>query len=203
MNGTTELYINLNEGKSVDDALVEMLKADDVNRYNSIIKSGVDAWYKHYMLDYDDKIEDTIYCNDRSIRTLNGWDPNGGNLLVELYFGDPNSLLCNNSTDSFSIYNNKAKLVYKVGLMSFRELNLLPKILRGTRNRYWNASPNRFYQGGVQISVINTDGSFHFSYADTDGYNGIRPAISLKPNTKYVDGDGSKANPYIVDTNNS
>ena len=203
LNGTTELYINLNEGKSVDDALVEMLKADDVNRYNSIIKSGVDAWYKHYMLDYDDKIEDTIYCNDRSIRTLNGWDPNGGNLLVELYFGDPNSLLCNNSTDSFSIYNNKAKLVYKVGLMSFRELNLLPKILRGTRNRYWNASPNRFYQGGVQISVINTDGSFHFSYADTDGYNGIRPAISLKPNTKYVDGDGSKANPYIVDTNNS
>ena len=32
--------------------------------------------------------------------------------------------------------------------------------------------------------------------------NGIRPAISLKPKTRYLSGDGSKDNPYIVDLRN-
>ncbi len=40
---------------------------------------------------------------------------------------------------------------------------------------------------------------------DCDDYSqteiGVRPVISLKPGTMYTLGDGSRDNPYIVDTN--
>ena len=34
----------------------------------------IDTWYENKMTEYTDKIEDTIYCNDRSIIDLGGWN---------------------------------------------------------------------------------------------------------------------------------
>ena len=93
------------------------------------MKSGVDAWYKKYLLeDYDDYIEDTIFCNDRSIRSLGGWNPDGGMTNAYLQFKEysvTSDLSCTNTTDQFSISNNNAKLTYKVGLMSSPEVNII------------------------------------------------------------------------------
>ena len=74
IDGITPYYINIADGKSVDVAKNEMLYNNDVNQINSTIKSGVDAWYKKYILPYDSYIEDTIFCNDRSQRNA---DTNG------------------------------------------------------------------------------------------------------------------------------
>ena len=109
-----------------------MLYNDDVNTTNSIIKTGVDAWYKKYMLDYDDYIEDTIYCNNRSQSNASaiGWNPNGGDIITTINFRESNlskDLSCQNSTDKFSTLNPKAKLTYKIGLMSSLEMNMLNK----------------------------------------------------------------------------
>ncbi len=45
-NSSAAYYITLTNGKSVNDALNEMLYADDVNKNDSTIKTYIDDWYK-------------------------------------------------------------------------------------------------------------------------------------------------------------
>ena len=200
---TTPYYINITNGKSVEDAKNEMLYDDNVNTTNSTIKSGVDAWYKQYLSDYSDYLEDTIFCNDRSQsnQSNNGWNPNGGSTSTYMYYFDEASdLSCPNDTDKFSVSNNKAKLTYKVGLMSYREMNLLSNyIARKTGQYYWLASPSYFYHLYAVELVVNSYGGMNGSYVYDA--RGVRPAVSLTPGTLYSDGDGSMVSPYVVETN--
>ena len=198
----TMYYITLRDGvTTVGKALEVMLTK---NTTNSTMKSGVDAWYKHYLLeDYDDYIEDTIFCNDRSIRALNGWNPDGGMTNTYLQFKGysvTSDLSCTNTTDKFSVSNSNAQLTYKVGLMSSPEMNILNNVnARKTGQDYWLASPVYFSDNTAQGRRVSTGGGLnsivvYLSY-------GVRPAVSLIPGIKYSDGDGSMANPYIIKTN--
>ena len=196
-------YITLRDGvTTVGKALEDMLTK---NTTNSTMKSGIDAWYKHYLLeDYDDYIEDTIFCNDRSIRALNGWNPDGGMTNAYLQFkeyNDTSDLSCTNTTDKFSVSNNNAKLTYKVGLMSSPEMNILNNSnARKTGQYYWLASPYYFYNyyNCASGRVVNANGDMH--YSNVGGAGGVRPAVSLKPGITYSTGDGSMSNPYVVAT---
>ena len=194
-------YINIKDGKSVEDAKNEMLYNADVNTTDSTIKTGIDLWYEKYLLKYSNYLEDTIFCNDRTQwnSDVNGWNPNGGSLSTYMYFSGSNNLSCPNETDRFSTLNGKAKLKYKVGLMSYGEMNLLDNSsIRKTGERYWTGSPD-YSNGFGGIGFVNySDGRLALN--SVGNTNGVRPAISLKPDTEYVDGDGSMANPYIVDT---
>ena len=196
-------YITLRDGvTTVGKALEDMLTK---NTTNSTMKNGVDAWYKHYLLEeYDDYIEDTIFCNDRSIRSLGAWNPDGGMTNAYLQFKEysvTSDLSCTNTTDQFSISNNNAKLTYKVGLMSSPEMNILNNgNARKTGEYYWLASPSYFYSVDASGRHVSTE---TFSSSKVSNLYGVRPAVSLKPGIEYIDGDGSMANPYIVDTNNS
>ena len=197
-------YIDINNGKGVEDAVNEMLYNDNVNLKNSMIKSGLDSWFKQYMIDYSDYLEDTIFCNDRSQSNAdsNGWNPNGGSTSTEINFNYYKDLNCVNDTDRFSIANNKAKLLYKVGLLTYKEINLLNNSkARITGNYYWLISPVRYnyFRDKTSVSVVTHLGN-------TDNYPvykdlGVRPAISLSPKTFYTSGDGSKETPYIIETN--
>ncbi len=104
-------------------------------------------------MNYTDYLEDTIFCNDRSIRSLNGWNPNGGSVSSYLQFKEYNvtsDLSCANVTDQFSTQNEKAKLTYPVGLMTSPEMNLLGNNdLRETGEWYWLASPGYFVNGNA------------------------------------------------------
>ena len=204
----TMRYITLKDGVTrVEKALEDMFTK---NTTNSVMKSGVDAWYKHYLLeDYDDYIEDTIFCNDRSIRALNGWNSNGGVTNNNLYFNSRfgNYLICPNVADRFSTNNDKAKLTYKVGLLSYKELQpILNKqfTIFKTGNYYWMISPAGYNYNYVGNYAVYYDG--RIDNIDLSHYNtinnsyGVRPAISLKPGTTYATGDGSMANPYVVAT---
>ena len=196
-------YITLSNGvPSVNKALEDMLAK---NTTNSMIKSGVDAWYKHYLLeDYDEYIEDTIFCNDRSSISYDGWNPDGGNITDFLSFNGfmdlYSDLSCINITDRFSIFNNSAKLTYKVGLMTNSEMILLNnKNAQITGLSYWLASPSTLNYNLPQILYVSgTDGLNYFGSNTVSNY-GVRPAISLIPGIEYSAGDGSMANPYIVD----
>ena len=197
----TMYYITLKDGvTTVAQALSDMLTK---NTNNSIIKSGVDAWYKHYMLDYDDYIEDTIFCNDRSIRALNGWKDDGGMTNAYLEFKGSSStsdLSCTNPTDKFSVSNSSAKLTYKVGLMSMSEMEFLNNVnARKSGQTYWLDSAYYFYSSRANVREVNMDGILVQGTLYVDSANGVRPAVSLTPGTRYSDGDGSMANPYIVD----
>ncbi len=203
-NSTSNSYINLSDGKDVDDALEEMLSADDVNTNDSIIKSGIDAWYEKILLNYSDYLEDTIFCNDRSITTADAFNPNGESISehdpIKFKSSDESSdLSCTNETDKFSTENEKAKLKYKVGLISAQEMRLLDSDnLRKIGGQYWLASPERFMYYSATNYRINFTGYVIFSLSNSN--TGVRPAVSLVPGTEYVSGDGSMENPYAIDT---
>ena len=202
MYGITPYYIDLTGGDSVEDAINYMLRDNEVNSKNSTIKNGIDAWYKHYLLEkYDSYIEDTIFCNNRSINSLGGWDSNGGSISAILKFKEytsTNDLNCTNETDKFSIYNSNAKLTYKVGMMSSSDMSMngYGYILR-TGQPYWVGSPYEFSYKSAFEKAPNESG-FINSASVSHNY-GVRPVISLIPGIEYTSGDGSMANPFIVD----
>ena len=199
-------YITLTNDKSVDDALNEMLYADDVNKNDSTIKTYIDDWYKTNMTSYTDKLEDTVFCNDRTITSKNGWNPNGGSTTSDLYFKNSStnySLACTNETDRFSVSNNKAKLTYPVGLLSAPEVLLAYRNANSSTyylksgNWYWLASPNDFSAFSTNGMGVNFSGSLSHSYVNSA--RGVRPVVSLKPGTEYTTGDGSYTNPFVVE----
>ena len=199
-------YITLSNGKSVDDALNEMLYADDVNTKDSTIKTYIDSWYKDNMTSYTDKLEDTVFCNDRTITSKNGWNPNGGSTSTNLYFKTNStnySLACANETDRFSMSNSKARLNYPVGLLSAPEVWLAYRNASSSTyylrigNMYWLASPYSFETINIRGLNVNTLGDIRNGNPDYPG--GVRPVISLKPGTAYASGDGSYTNPFVVE----
>ena len=197
-------YITLTNGKSVNDALNEMLYADDVNKNDSTIKTYIDSWYESNIKDkYDNKLEDTVFCNDRSMsnESSNGWNPIGGSTSTSLQFKNYNanqSLVCANETDQFSMSNPKAKLKYPIGLLSLPELSLSGY---GSSHYYnngqyvWLASPVYFYDYYAYVGMAYSDG-LSVGYVYYSG--GVRPSVSLKPNTEFTDGDGSFTNPFVI-----
>ena len=205
IDGSKVFYINITNGKSVEDAVNEMLYDNNVNTTNSTIKSRIDVWYRHYLLeDYDEYIEDTIFCNNRSIGSLGGWNPDGGSTSTYMSFKEytaTSELSCTNTTDKFSVSNNKAKLTYKVGLMSSAEATISNNSnVRKTGNEYWLITPHYYasFTGDAVFRYVSSGGSFDLTSVIT--IFGVRPVISLIPGIEYTDGDGSMEHPYIVDT---
>lgn len=209
-NGTSVSGIVLENGKDVGAALKEMLYDENVNQKNSIAKTAVDEWYKHQMTNYTEYLEDTVYCSDRSIIDLAGWNPSGGKIKLPLKFKEytlSNDLSCQNITDRFSLNNSKAQLKYPVGLLTGNEVNLLGnKNIINQKSPYYLLSPTKITDTS-HLRLISDTGeykeiasSINLLENDANKNYGLRPVISLKPNTKYSKGDGSYTNPYIVDT---
>ena len=196
-------YIELESGKTIEIALSDMTRSDNINKTDSNIKIEIDNWFERNMQEYSNKIEDTIFCNSRRIKSLGGWNPDGGNLSEMLIFNDldEKSLNCSNYTDQFSINNKKAKLKYPVGLITSQEMALLNNNeIRSTGDSYWLGTPSQIYVSDSSNTVVIYNGALNDS--DLSGIQGIRPVISLKQNTLYSSGDGSKNNPYIIDLTN-
>ena len=199
----TLYYITLTGGKSVNDALNEMLYADDVNKNDSTIKAYIDSWYENNLASYEDRLEDTVFCNDRSISSLGGWNPNGGSTSAYLDFKNSNtssqSLVCVNETDRFSISNVKARLKHPIGLLSAPELSLAgygSSHYFNNGKSVWLGSPSYFYYNGAGIRSVY---SGEWDYNAVDLTNGVRPAVSIKPGTEYTSGDGSYTSPFVID----
>ena len=195
-------YITLQNGvTSVNQALSDMLTK---NTHNSDTKSAVDLWYQHNLLeDYDEYIEDTVFCDDRSIADIAGWNPDGGRInSSELGFYDShssnNDLSCPNESDRFSVSNPNARLTYKVALLNPVEANLFGfGCVECDGRNYWLLGPDHFsYDGyiGVQY-VYEYSESYNFGITNS---RGVRPVISLIPGIEFSDGDGSKEHPYYV-----
>ena len=203
-NSSYAYYITLTGGKSVNDALNEMLYADDVNTKDSTIKAYIDSWYVSNLASYEDKLEDTVFCNDRQMsnESSNGWNPNGGSTSTSLQFKNYNSvtsLVCANETDRFSVSNTKAKLKNPIGLLSAPELRLASY---GSSHYFnngqyvWLGSPNFFSNFSAFVREVDSGG---WSSLGVYSAGGVRPAVSIQPGTEYVSGDGSYTSPFVID----
>ena len=202
-NSSAAYYITLTNGKSVNDSLNEMLYADDVNKNDSTIKTYIDDWYKSNLTIYEDKLErDAVFCNDRSILSLGGWNPDGGSTTSNYSlrfknFNSVTSLVCANEIDRFSHSNSKAYLKYPIGLLSAPELRLAGY---GSSHYFnngqyvWLGSPN-FFNYNAYVSEVDSGG---WTNTIVNYTFGVRPSVSLKPNTEFTEGDGSFTNPFVI-----
>ena len=209
----TVFYIPLTGGKNQLNLLDEML-TKSTNEKSSTIKNYIDEWYKNNMVNYTNYLEDTVWCNDRSINQLNGWDKDK-NATSYLYFGaygrlvggSKPSIECSNPKDKFTVSNSNGngKLTYPVALLTADEL-----VLAGAK---WNTAHSNFYlytgQHWWALSpyTFSVNRAYEFRLASagilsTDGVNsslGVRPSVSLKSGIDYTSGSGTTTNPYVIE----
>ena len=199
-------FIKLTDGKSVSDALNDMLYADDVNKNDSTIKTYIDSWYENNLANYENRLEDTVFCNDRTISNLGGWNSNGGNARMRLSFHANKNLTCEKETDRFSVNNLKAKLKYPIGLLSETEINLATgqsyeESYYYNNNYFWLNTPGLFDDYHSSVYSFSRD-SAGWTIEDINGVVnkfGVRPSVSLKPKTYFSSGDGSFTNPFVIE----
>ena len=216
-------YITLTNGKSVENALDEMLTSSS-NTTDSTIKAYIDDWYEgtgdfislsgNSLSNYESSLEDAIWCNDRSISSLGGWNPNGGNTFsnYQLYFspyyrmytGYSPIVTCPSKNDSFTKSNTttgNGALDNPIGLLTIDEIKMAGATGSGnssfylyTNHQYWSASPFYFYYFNAYEFHLYSSGSLHFITVNYAG--GARPAVSLKPGATWT-GSGTTSNPYV------
>ena len=212
-------YITLKNGNSVEDALNSMLY-NDVNKDDSSIKKYIDNWFEQKLLNFSDYLEDSVYCNDRTIIDYSNWNPKNnctsfGMAYETLKFKNynlNNDLYCANITDRFSVSNSKAKLKYPIGLITLPELYLLKDGSTSApyREGFYTMSPLRSFNYSELVNgslfgnnYFQAPNNYYLtigSSASKETY--VRPVITLASNTEYLKGDGSSTNPYIIITDN-
>ena len=216
-------YFTLSNGKSIYDAVDEMQE----NRYNSSAKKYVDQWYEENIsnTEYENEIEDTVYCNDRSIYQLGGLNPNGGETAANvnatvIYLANNRALesfnpitFCPKINDSFTVSTKfgNGKLNYPIALINLDEMMLAGGKMITDNTSYYlytdkhsNAmTPFNFHRKGVSsnISYVKFSSPYNGSLSSSntgDDSIGLRPVISLKQASSISSGLGTGASPYII-----
>ena len=213
-----DYYVNLTGGDGIEEALAKM----QTNTNDSNAKEKIDIWYASNLATYTNKLEDTIWCNDRSMgdNNNNGWKANGGDLNTYLYYGarersnyagntstvkNQPSLACANKNDSFTVSNangNQA-LTYPTALLTEDEMVLAGGLvgypstfyLKNGSTYYWSLSPAGFnYTYASEFYV----GSGYVSDCGVYSSHGLRPSVSLKLGTSVASGTGTASDPFVI-----
>jgi len=168
-------------------------------------------------------LEDTVWCNDRSITTYNDITGTGAGTSgtyygaygrVGYYAGDniQPSLECTNQNDRFTVnetmegrVNGNGALTYPVALLTADELTLAGQGYPGysttnylhTGQSWWSLSPYHFLGGHTYGFVVSFYGSLLYNLGDYS--YGVRPSVSLLLGTEISkNGDGSVNSPFVV-----
>ena len=210
VSGTSyNYYITLTGGDSIEKAIEKM----QTNTNPSNAKTQIDTWYAANMSTVTSKLEDTIWCNDRSISSKAGWDPNGNVTANSLYYSPYDrayntnipSLSCTNKNDAFTVSNGNGnqKLQYPVALLTSDEMTLAggkggssSTFYLNSGAYYWSLSPYNFNYYDANWFSVTSDG--HLLYNSVSYTYGLRPAVSLKPGTPVISGEGTVSSPYRI-----
>ncbi len=197
-------------GRELIDVIKETMFRND---RDSTAKTEIEKWYKDNMTSYTGSLEDTVYCNDRSISAANGWSPSG-NLDANLLFGGYSrtwsthkpSLTCERPLDRFTVSSSlgNGKLKYPVGLLTTDEIMLAggkgstsnSSYYLYTNKYYWAGSPSNFYYFDASEIHVYSPGNIYIS--NVSYTNGLRPVVSLSRTSSVTSGDGTANNPYVI-----
>ena len=177
----------------------------ETNENPSTIKTAIDTWYQTNMIDYTKYLEDTVWCNDRSVYKTEGVNIHYGayGRNVETY--SP-SIECPNENDKFTVSSEvgNGKLTYPVALLTADEATLAGNGYNGFSNKsylytgqwYWLLTPNYFYSSYAYGFSVNSSGDLNDYTVNSTG--GVRPSVSLAPGTMVSDGNGTANFPFEV-----
>ena len=194
--------------------------ATHANTNKSTILTNLETWYNNNLKTYESVIDDTVWCNDKTIVTDASYS--GGSVDVNslgyaknvTIYGAFQRLVSTNDTaggmgPSLKCNGELSKINSKVGLVTADELafagyaygiqNLTTYLQENAviDTYWWSLSPTSFGGGGVAYvwGVFGETG--HFFSRSGAGDFGLRPSISLRTTTN-VTGNGSSENPYII-----
>ena len=224
VNESNKYYITISDGKGIEEAIKDM----QTNTTPSNAKTQIDAWYLSNMNTVTSKLEDTIWCNDRSIGRYNGWSStgtiNGSGSDYESYsllFGayerssyasgtstvkNQPSLVCTNKNDAFTVKNGKGnqKLTYPVALLTEDEMVLAGGLAGSTSSFYLRTGSTYWSLSPYLFYIYGAHEFFVYSSGNlvnnrvTDSY-GLRPSVSLKPGLSVIKGTGTVTDPYVIE----
>ncbi len=184
------------------------------NMSDSVIKKVIDEWYSQNMTVYTDQLEDTVWCNDRSVvqdssysGTGAGKEATGYEPRNRLSVNKTPSLECVNENDRFTVSeeNGNGALMYPVALLTADEIAYAGAVYDQENRSYylynnyswWSLSPNCFFSSGAYAFHVDSASNLSSNYLYSTF--GVRPAISLKKGIKVQSvGDGTAENPYVI-----
>ncbi len=213
VDNDTYYYIELLNGKSVEDAIHDM----HTNGNESNVKQKLDIWFEQNLLPYADKLEDTVFCNNRDMNpyggaeyTNFGWISNGGDLGTAYYFnGYGVPALANTidfscpKKDAFTVSSDKGNglLKYPIGLIDIVDVMLAGG---GATNYYliggssfWTMSPGAFLKENAYVIQVTSKGEYVMYPTNWGG--ALRPYISLKSGQPIKSGTGTDMDPYVIE----
>ena len=186
------------------------------NTNKSTILTNLETWYKNNLESYENKLADTIWCNDKS--TVSGGLGYGTNetdyaAYNRIYSAKQPTLKCPNDNNGRKLSkfmvsdttNGNGNLSYKIGLLTADEIafagsaaflyNCSTYLQENTgTNWWWSLSPYVFDGSSARVwGVI----SGYLNYGSVYGDRGLRPVISLISSTS-VTGNGTSEDPYII-----
>ena len=190
------------------------------NINKSTILTHLETWYASYLTSFDDKIADTVWCNDKTNITDTTFNPNNYNNVTGLgysnnitYYATYQRLVSTRQTaggtgPSLKCNGELSKITAKIGLLSADEVvfagytfkmgNTTPYLQENTGGAsWWTMSPD-FCNVDFGCGMFDVMG--YYGYLETylvGMVKAVRPAISLLPSTE-VTGSGTSEEPYIV-----
>ncbi len=186
------------------------------NKYNSKIKDVVDNWYLNNIVSLGDDvtsmINNSVYCNDRSIYEGLGYSNNETvyNSFNRFKEGTP-STVCTNKNDMFTVsgidsYGNNA-LTYPVGLITIDEIMYAGLYAYDNGNVFVNENSYLYNTNGIHS--MSPYGYFNEVYMLPYNHNvltynkvnyslGVYPVISIKKDINIISGLGTINKPYIL-----
>ena len=190
------------------------------NTNKSTILTNLETWYKNNLTSYEDKLADTIWCNDKTNvtdTTYNPWNYSNitglGYAKIVTYYGVTQRLVsisgnAGGTGPSLKCSGELSKITTKIGLLSADELAFSGSVLYYTYNRstylventigtwWWTLSPAHFYNGNASV-ICSTSGYLSGRVVSTNSI-GLRPAISLMSDVEISGGSGTSEDPYVV-----
>lgn len=205
-------FIPLSSGQKIEDIKDSLFDTT----ISSTMKQTIDSWYEANMTNYTEKLEDTIYCNDKSLVSgsfIFGKDEDAteNNLVFSTYNRIANlytpTIECPNAKrDGFTVSTSSGgngALTYPVGLLTVDEATLAGTGNGENENHYLAAeikysllSPYA-YSSSSEVFAIYPYGTMS-SAKVTDSFY-VRPSVSLAPGIMAAEGDGSITSPYIIE----
>ena len=196
------------------------------NINKSTILTNLESWYKNNLELYEDKLADTIWCNDkRTSKTLTseglGYGTNNTNYAAfnRVATNKQPKLICPNDNNGGKLSkftvddttNGNGNLTYKIGLLTADEIAFAGSIAftynRSTylqentgTNWWWSLSPGFFYGSDALACYVGSGSLDRYSVKGDYYYGGygVRPAISLISSTTISGGKGTSEDPYVV-----
>lgn len=195
------------------------LENTHANVHDSILKQKIDLWYEKNIRNTAaaDYLEDTVWCNDRSIAS------GSGTAKTATTYGFSSRI--SSFTPTLKCARNEDKLTVSSGYLKYPIATLTadevlyagaggPLNDDGTTTNnttmflnnsgtFWTMTPKEY---SAQYGYVRGASYFGTGNLSTIWTNiavrtmGVRPAISLKSGTEAISGDGSFSSPYFINT---